>query len=387
MAGRLWRDYLDQKDEITQLLTKAEEDLHQTYSTVDPLKIASELRARHEAGVELREATEGMLRQMRNILEELSGSISPEQRRSMEEELRSIERRTDSIRELNLEKIALLEDFSSKLKTLLAQVESIVAWLQMTQKLLQQLLSLNLSPEERVKRTEELQKAINSKLELLGSIQQEANQLLSIQGSDPTSTAAAQLLGVDVDNLRSTISQMKLTVQEQSQSVIQDMAHWQEYSLQASDIKPWLDEAEKRTATITTRPSTFSEMESLLESARLFEEECKKQLVKLQAMSSHCQQMFHQSSARDEVDALHSRWNGVRDTVVQQLQRLENLQTTWTSVIDKMDDIVQWLDAVEAQLDSLQQLSSTMDSLENQLGDLKVTCFTSINVKQCILTI
>ena len=41
-------------------------------------------------------------------------------------------------------------------------------------------------------------------------------------------------------------------------------------------------------------------------------------------------------------------------------------------VIGKMDSIVEWLDAVEVQLDSLHQLSSNLDSLENQLGDLKV---------------
>jgi hypothetical protein len=37
-----------------------------------------------------------------------------------------------------------------------------------------------------------------------------------------------------------------------------------------------------------------------------------------------------------------------------------------------MDSIVEWLDAVEGQLDSLHQLSSNLGSLENQLGDLKV---------------
>lgn len=375
-SGRLWRDYQEQKTDISQLLLKAEEELKQSYSSFDPLKIASELRARHEAGIELRQATEEMLRKMRNILEELSGWVDAEQRRSLEDELRSIERRTESIRSLNLDKIHLLEDFSTRLKSLMGQVESIVAWLQSAQKLLQQLLSLNLSPHERVKRTEELQTSITEKLELIEIIQREVTELLSMQGSaDPstgTTLTSQVLLGVDVAGLRNTITQMSTAVQEQSQSVFQDMEHWREYTVQANEVKPWLDEAEKRTANIITRPSTVTEMESLLDAAHLFEDECKKQLVKLQQMSSHCQQMFHQSSTKDEVDALHSRWNGVHDTVLQQLQRLEQLQETWSAVIGKMDSIVEWLDAVEGQLDSLQQLSSSLNSLENQLGDLKV---------------
>ena len=74
------------------------------------------------------------------------------------------------------------------------------------------------------------------------------------------------------------------------------MEHWREYDVQANEVKPWLDDAEKRTAVIITRPSSVSEMESLLNAAHVFEDECKRQLTKLQQMSSHCQQMFNQSS-------------------------------------------------------------------------------------------
>lgn len=356
------------------MLIKAEEELKQSYSSFDPFKIAQELRARHEAGVELRQATEEMLRKMRAILDDLSGSVDVQQRRLLDEELRSIESRTESIRSLNADKIHLLEDFSGRLKSLMGQVESIVAWLQTAQKLLQQLLSLNLSPTERVKRTDELQTSITEKLELIESIQRQVTELLTMTADQAVGAplTSQSLLGVDVDGLRQAITQMNTAVMEQSQSVFQDMEHWREYTVQASQVKPWLDEAEKRTAVINTRPSSVSEMESLLDAAHLFEEECKRQLAKLQQMSSHCQQMFHQSSTKDEVDALHSRWNGVHDTVLQQLHRLEQLQETWKAVIDKMDSIVDWLDAVESQLESFQQLSSSLDKLENQLGDLKV---------------
>ena len=74
------------------------------------------------------------------------------------------------------------------------------------------------------------------------------------------------------------------------------MEHWREYDVQATEVKPWLGDAEKRTAVIITRPSSVSEMESLLNAAHVFEDECKRQLTKLQQMSSHCQQMFNQSS-------------------------------------------------------------------------------------------
>ena len=84
------------------------------------------------------------------------------------------------------------------------------------------------------------------------------------------------------------------------------------------------------------RPTTMTEMETLLDAARRFEDECKKQLGKLQTMASHCQQMSQPSSAREEIDAFHARWNGVNDAVTQQLQRLEDLHRTWTDVVNKV---------------------------------------------------
>ena len=378
----MWRDYQDQKAEITQLLAKAEEELRRPNQVnADPNKISAELRSRHDAGVELRRASEAILRRLRSILSgELGDWVGPDRSRSLEEELRQVEQRVDAIRSLNLEAIASLDEFNARLKELLLTVESIVAWLQTAQKLLSQLLSLSLSPEERLKRTEELQAAIRERLDQLEAVEREASQLLAMQiGPDVAArlsdeekpTATAQLLGgVNVVQLRDAITKMSFKVNAESINVAEDMDHWQEYSSQASELKPWLDEAEERTATTVTRPSSVSELDALLQAAHLFEDECKKQLAKLQSMSTHCQKMTHQSSAKDEVDALHSRWSGIQDAVVHQLSRLQGLQVSWMSVIAKMDAIVQWLDAVEAQLDSLQQ-QTALDSLENQLGDLK----------------
>ena len=63
-------------------------------------------------------------------------------------------------------------------------MESVVEWLQQAKKLLQQLLELNLSPEERVKRTESLRSAIQQKVDHLENIQQGAEELLQMQTND-----------------------------------------------------------------------------------------------------------------------------------------------------------------------------------------------------------
>ena len=130
--------------------------------------------------------------------------------------------------------------------------------------------------------------------------------------------------------------QMKTSIEEQSVSVLKDLSHWEQYTLEASEVRPWVEAAEVRTAWAVSRPTSVTEMQSLLDATKRLQDECKNQLIKLQTMAMHCQQMSQQSSAREEIDALHARWNGVNDAVANQLHRLDDLHRTWTHVIDKV---------------------------------------------------
>ncbi len=378
-SERLWIYYQEQKVSIMMLLAKAEEELNRITPSVDPLQMSNELKARHEASVQLRQATEEMLHRLRSLLDGFSSLVAVPQRLRLQEEVLEIEKHIESMQTLNMSKIATLEDINTRLKFILSQVESVVGWLQPAQKQLHQLLSLNLSPEERLKRTNELQVELKKKLSTVEVVQKEARVVSGLLGTAQSSSTSL-LLGVDVDNLYATVTQMSSELDRQSVTVFQDLVHWQEYSSQLADVKPWLDEAEMRVASSVQRPTTISEVEDLLDQARRFLEECNGLLTKLQSMSSHCQQMNHPSSARDEVDAQHTRWAGVHDAITQQLQRFQNLHSSWVLVLGKMDAIVDWLDSVESETQTLTKtLSTTVAALEKQLGQLKVWLQSSTN--------
>jgi len=78
--GRLWGDYREQKNDLGQLLAKAEEELQRSLRVIDASQLANELRMRHEAHIQLRETTEELLRRMKSTLEELTSGLRAEQR-------------------------------------------------------------------------------------------------------------------------------------------------------------------------------------------------------------------------------------------------------------------------------------------------------------------
>lgn len=78
--GRLWSDYREQKNDLSQLLAKAEEELQKSLRVADASQLANELRMRHEAHIQLRQTTEALLRQLKSTLEELTVGLRVEQR-------------------------------------------------------------------------------------------------------------------------------------------------------------------------------------------------------------------------------------------------------------------------------------------------------------------
>ena len=361
-----------------QLLAKAEAELGRILPGVEAPQIAEELRARHEANIQLRQVTEDMLRRLRNVLDALGSLAGVQVCESLRNEVIDMETRIETIQTINFEKMQRLQDFSIRLDKMVAKAQSLVAWSQHADKLVQQLVSMQLSPDERLKRTCDLRAVIEEKYSLWQQIDQEARQLHQNTHQDLQLSAPSTLLQgvVDLDKMQSTISRMSDVIEQQSVTVLEDLEHWKQYSSSAVHVRPWLDKAEARVATESSpKPGTLSQVKTLLGIAQQFEQDCKDQLVKLQSMANHCQQMKHPSNARDEVDALYARWAAVRDNVVDQLDRLDRLYVTWTQVVNKTDQVVRWLDDMHNEFEALQKLCSTVQALEDQLNRLKV-CFS-----------
>ena len=102
--------------------------------------------------------------------------------RHLDAELDEMEARMREVHSSCVRNMALMDEFNSRMKNLLGQIDSVAGWLQQAQKLLQQLLELNLSPEERVQRTEALRATLKEKMDHLDNIQLDAERLLQMDG-------------------------------------------------------------------------------------------------------------------------------------------------------------------------------------------------------------
>lgn len=75
---KVWVEYRSQRDDILNLLGQAEFELKKLVPKHDPKLVAIELRAKQDMSIALREATENMLRRLRELAESLGSVAGPE---------------------------------------------------------------------------------------------------------------------------------------------------------------------------------------------------------------------------------------------------------------------------------------------------------------------
>lgn len=122
---------------------------------------------------------------------------------------------------------------------------------------------------------------------------------------------------------------------------------WKQYEVGIQQLKPWIEEAESRAATIGVKPTTLTQATEMLNSTLAFESQCSEHHPQLQNLSQISQQIGGRTAAIDEVDAVHTRWNAIHETAVQTKIKLEKLVSSWSTFEEEAKEFNEWLENSE----------------------------------------
>lgn len=152
----------------------------------------------------------------------------------------------------------------------------------------------------------------------------------------------------------------------------QNLATWKEYEEGIQKIKPWIEQAESKAATIGSKPTTLAQAKQMLESAKAFEIQCQQHLPKVQSLSTISQQITGRTVAPDEVDAVYTRWNAVHDVAVQTTTKLDKLVSSWNNFESEAKEFNEWLQTSEREaLKEPNVQTPEAAKLEKELAQLK----------------
>lgn len=373
---KVWSDYSDQKNEILKLIAQAEQELSNIISHNNPQQVASELSNKQEMNEHLNETTDQMLRKLHSHSNNLAKLANPERKPLLEKEVIEIEQRMQMVIDTVSEKIEFLEQLNVKWVHFTGTLQELKSWLSNAQNVLERLVTLEMSPEDRDSQTSELKDKLSEKMAVVRTLEEEAEELLEGEPSNDALQFSAEL-----SELKMNISTLNRHTEKHAETVQNDLKHWKEYQKGIQEIKPWLEEAETKVAVGMSKSNSLQEAIQSSELAKEFEKECDDCLEKLRSVSSKSAQVARMCSVVDEIDALHSRWTVIHDVALQWNERSESLLIEWEDFNYKCDAVSSWVHQMEERLEKVTEYAPTVLRLEDRVTSLK-DMLKEVNEKQ-----
>lgn len=368
---RVWSSYTGQKNEILELLARAEQEL----KLISPgqynlSNITADLQAKQDMAIHLREATEDMLKKLRDLCMSLMNFAPPDKKPLLEKEVTEIEKRLQVTMETVQERVVYLQQFNAKWTKFQSRLGDLQQWtVQNAPALLAAVQAEDVSPEERVRKTSVLQGQLAERASILDMLKNEACELISDDNDNPE----ALKLRADVVALQERVVALNRSAETQSSAVTQDLASWQKYQASLQDIKPWVEQAEVKVTMGVPKPVSLQEAIRIQHDVKLFEKDCEAQLMKLQHVAAISQQMSCKTNAPDEVDLIHSRWTAVHDAAAQWANKLDKLVVKWQDFDANATKLERWIVDNEKMLAAHKINLNTpqVEKLESDLVKLK----------------
>ncbi|XP_078048160.1 muscle-specific protein 300 kDa isoform X4 [Augochlora pura] len=334
---KLWSTYEEQKDEIFRLIEQAEEELRKIESTGyrDASQASSDLRSKQEFGSAWRKSAEELLKKLRETCANLADVAPTEKKEILGKEIARTEIKIETTLRTVQEKLVYLQEHATRWNKFQAKLNELRLWTQQSPRSIADAENLSTSPEEVVYRTERIQKEIQEKSRTLAFLDEESRKL--VKGDGETE------LHDDISNLEKILETLRESIVVQKQNAVQNLETWKEYEKGIRALKPWIEEAESEAATIGSKPTTLAQAAQMLENARAFEARCRQRFPEIQDLSLVSQRISGKTSASDEVDAVHTRWNAAHDVAVQTTTKLDKLVTSWNSFESEIKEFDEWL--------------------------------------------
>eukprot|EP00095_Tigriopus_kingsejongensis_P001452 maker-scaffold207_size258870-snap-gene-1.17 protein:Tk01452 transcript:maker-scaffold207_size258870-snap-gene-1.17-mRNA-1 annotation:"PREDICTED: nesprin-1-like" len=365
---KVWHEYKENKVHMLRLIDDSEFELNKAVPQHDHKEVKLQLRVKKNLKEEIGKATEDILGKMRELADALSTAANPEQQSALSDEMNAMEQKLRDLLEECDEKIQHLGELDVKWTEFHKNLGELKDWVGKAKGKLNQITKLDVSPDDRVKMTLELQQDVKCKMKQLEKLETDAHNLFE----NVPHTATVNDLKIEVETVKKDVEALNMNVDAKSVAIAKDLDIWNACQNDLLNIKPWLEKAEMKVAMGLPRHTNLQDALNELTQLKRFEEEIfGKEKLLVQAADKGANLSCGQGIS-DDVDALKSRLQAVKANVTQWIPRLEDLVKTWKHFDNGYDEIDGWIEAKMTNMkghDNLGDLS--IDALTGELDQLK----------------
>ena len=381
---KVWENYKTQKSVIMKLLSEAENEIQKIVPKHNHKDIQKDLKINKEMRDDIKRATDDLMTKMKELSETLATVASREQQDEFAKEIEELEARLNELLSACDEKIKRLEDLNIKWTNFNKNLAEMKNFVESAKKNLHQITSLEMSPEDRLKMTKELQNQVKARMATLDELERDAQYLFS----DSANIADVEAMKLEVESVKQDVTVLHHDVDEQSSKVSEDLQHWQQYKTSIAQVKPWLEQAEIKMAVGLTKPSSLQEAQTVFGNMRTFSAEAEDIKSKINAIGEMSKKISCKTSAVDEVDALRSRQQAAQSTAQQWSKKIESLVLSWNHFNMLKDQMQSWVSEnenfmmrkIDVSNPDLKSLTSELEKIKKVLHEASQNQSTLINL-------
>ena len=277
-------------------------------------------------------------------------------------------------------KIKNLEDLHVKWSNFNQGLDDIKNWVSSAKGKLNEILTLDLSPEDRVKMTIELHNQVMSKIKQLQTME---NDIQSLSDSSEDAPEMKELQS-EVDSVKQDVKSFHKNVEEHSAHASKDLKVWGEYLYLVGQIKPWLEETEMKIEMGVGKSATLQDALVIQQQVKNLSDEVDSKKEKIDEIKISSQGVTNKNLDA-EVDAIHSRWQAIRTAVNLWQSKIDQLIVAWSSFENLKEMLSKWIGEQEKLLSHIgDPKTATQVSAAPMLDALKKLC-DEISSKQAML--
>merc|ERR1712098_116740 len=251
----------------------------------------------------------------------------------MNEQVVEIKTRMEILKKID-EKLVFIDDFNKRLHVFDQGLGDMENWLIEGRKRLDMIKSPpeEMSPEDRVTKSMELQEDLNKKSEFTKKLEVEA------------STECAKFS--------------------------EDVKHWAEFQTGVKVFEPWMKKAEARKLEGLKKPVSLVEACEILGDSKNLQDEAEAKLRVLEEAAASSQKMTSHQEADVKVAAFKERWTVVHECFKEWVARMTTLVECWNKLDGNVGELSSWVATKDsAAPEGGSEIS--IEKLETQLNTLK----------------
>merc|ERR1712088_403807 len=301
--------------------------------------------------------------------ETLQIMLPDDKKAEMNELVTEIKTRMEILKKTD-DRLEFIDDFNKRLNIFDQGVKDMENWLGEGRKRLDCIKSppQEMSPEDRVTKSMELQEDLNKKSEFTKKLEVEKEDIFPKAGEKVSSDAKKFI--ERLKKVRATLDALAEEASVECAKFSEDVKFWAEFQTGVKVFEPWMKNSEVRKQEGLKKPVSLVEACEILGDSKNLQDNAEAKLKVLEDAAASSQKMTSHNEADQKVAAFKERWTVVHECFKEWVARMTTLVECWNKLDGNVGELSSWVATKDSSApEGGGEIS--IEKLETQLNTLK----------------